>query len=280
MSDYLIHHGVKGMKWGVRHDYVPVGRNRGVQSVNGNPNKRKGLSDRQKRALKIGAAAVGTGLVTYGAYKMIKSGIIEPKALESGVLDTLQKVGGRKNIGKSARDIDMHMVGSINSANIGTFEGTINCTHTTSSYILNSVLGKNTTALGFNGVDEVSGFVAQGRNIHIFESIFDNVKNTELNPNAETLYDFPSLREVARKLPSQSTGILYVNGFNPTTGVFGHVINYEKNKTGATTFIDPQTGGIVPKWNSIYRGVSYFDCSNASISKDGEEILKKMVKGL
>lgn len=28
MTDYLIHYGVKGMKWGVRNDYVPKGRTR------------------------------------------------------------------------------------------------------------------------------------------------------------------------------------------------------------------------------------------------------------
>lgn len=31
---YLMHYGVKGMKWGVRHDYEPVGRERVKVSKN------------------------------------------------------------------------------------------------------------------------------------------------------------------------------------------------------------------------------------------------------
>lgn len=53
MSDYLIHHGVKGMKWGVR--------------------KEREAGHRQSRARKvaiIGASVVGASLVVYGGYKV------------------------------------------------------------------------------------------------------------------------------------------------------------------------------------------------------------------
>jgi hypothetical protein len=52
MSDYLIHHGVKGMKWGVRKEHE--------------------VGHRQSRARKvaiIGAAVVGASLAVYGGYK-------------------------------------------------------------------------------------------------------------------------------------------------------------------------------------------------------------------
>lgn len=40
-------------------------------------NKRKGLSDKQKKAIKIGAAVAVTALATYGAYRLVKSGKLD-----------------------------------------------------------------------------------------------------------------------------------------------------------------------------------------------------------
>lgn len=85
-SYYLAHYGVKGMKWGVRNDYVPTGqyryihRNRGVDAgkhldksgrVNGTkyatPQQRK-IMTRLKIA-KGATIAAGTIMAAYGGYK-------------------------------------------------------------------------------------------------------------------------------------------------------------------------------------------------------------------
>ena len=65
----LYHHGVKGMKWGVRHDYVPKGRKRSKKQDDKSDDdaKSKGihLTDKQKKYIKIGAAVAATALVAY-----------------------------------------------------------------------------------------------------------------------------------------------------------------------------------------------------------------------
>lgn len=83
-NKYLIHHGVKGMHWGIRryqnHDGTlkhPKGRKGSTNSSNQSEpekQKKKGLTDKQKRAIKIGAAVAGAALLTYGVYKVSKSG--------------------------------------------------------------------------------------------------------------------------------------------------------------------------------------------------------------
>lgn len=98
-EDELKHYGVKGMKWGVRRRRealnaysgarkssaakTGVGRrldakkayNKSMKDSNdANKNivkdKWNNLSDKQKKAIKIGAAAAGTALAAYGAYKL------------------------------------------------------------------------------------------------------------------------------------------------------------------------------------------------------------------
>lgn len=75
-DDYLAHHGVKGMKWGVRHDPERVGHTGRVKNASSKRKKHKGLSDRAKRRIMVGAALVGTALAAYGAYKLGKSGVL------------------------------------------------------------------------------------------------------------------------------------------------------------------------------------------------------------
>lgn len=71
--DYLMHHGVKGMRWGVRKA-KPVStkssKKRSTSSVN-QKNKSATKSNRSKY-IKIGLAVVGVALAAYGVYKLSK----------------------------------------------------------------------------------------------------------------------------------------------------------------------------------------------------------------
>ena len=86
--DYLMHFGIKGMKWGVRRfqnkdgSYTPLGLKRHGNGTSGGSGKARAGSGsnaearkaRLKKAAKIAAIAGGTALAGYGAYRLAKSG--------------------------------------------------------------------------------------------------------------------------------------------------------------------------------------------------------------
>ena len=73
---YLVHYGVLGMKWGVRKDGMPQGYQGSgkerVKAIGDDSDRKFKLNDKQKRALKIGAIAVGLGLATIGGIALYK----------------------------------------------------------------------------------------------------------------------------------------------------------------------------------------------------------------
>ena len=86
-SSSLMHYGVKGMKWGVRHDYVPTGRYRYIHRNRGADNRTSSrtttkspqyATPQQKRIMnrikiaKAAAITTGTVMAAVGAYKWSK----------------------------------------------------------------------------------------------------------------------------------------------------------------------------------------------------------------
>lgn len=131
-GDELYHYGVKGMRWGVRRyqnkdgSLTPAGKRRSINqearqyrkelykehnftrklAKEESENWKKGqleeaglkdnsLTDKQKKAIKIGAAVAGTALVAYGGYKLYKSGKLDGMIDKgSAKLNELMKTSG------------------------------------------------------------------------------------------------------------------------------------------------------------------------------------------
>lgn len=288
----LLHHGIKGQRWGKKNgppyplDYDQHSSAEKKQNsrltIDGDADtgkKRKGLTDEQKalakKILKGVAITAGVAAVAAVSYKAIESGAFDD-IIGGGrgfVSKTISNVADKSQIGKSFNQIDKQMVDSINSDVAGTYEGEINCFHTTTSYILNSLFGKSTKALGFNAIDEVSGLSREGRDIKLYKAIFDNIEIESKEGK--------SFNEVFSELKPGSTGVLRIG--NPS----GHFINYEKDTAGNTTIVDPQNRMFkvmkADKWSDMARTYGYspkeaIDFSNASIKENADEILKHIVK--
>ena len=81
-SDILVHHGIKGQKWGQRNgppypltasSYSSAEKHARSKMNFGGSRQFKGLSDKQKKYIKIGAIAVGASIAICGGVYLHKS---------------------------------------------------------------------------------------------------------------------------------------------------------------------------------------------------------------
>lgn len=77
LTNELYHHGVKGMKWGIRKKYKTHPRKKSNKREEEPQQHRKGLTDKQKKYIKIGVGIAATALVAYGSYRLYKSGKLD-----------------------------------------------------------------------------------------------------------------------------------------------------------------------------------------------------------
>lgn len=150
-EDDLMHHGIKGQKWGQRRfqnedgtwtaagkvrygDDGSTGANRGsfgsrANSVANTKNtpEAKARSEKLKKAAKIGAVVAGTALVAYGAYKLNKALDSETSKRYKQYSDSLFdkyskyeiKARGMELAGKSVAKVDNQLMSSKEARSIG-----------------------------------------------------------------------------------------------------------------------------------------------------------------
>ena len=253
-SDSLTHYGIKGQKWGVRRfqrkdgTRTPAGKKRysGDSETDSNVDsseKKRGLTDKQKKILKTGVIVAGTALAAYGAYRLYG-------AYTGRGMDIDPETGFRLlKKPESTKDC----LNAINPGKVRILSSTKN-TEIISGSSTNCMLCTTAYELRRRGYDVHAGFDTSGRGYfpeNLFPRIFKNAPETTkiwqavddiANGKDYSAADkFSRLTDSLKDVPDGARGNLCV-WFKSGMGG-GHSMIWEKTD-GKLRFMDGQTGEI------------------------------------
>lgn len=240
----LKHYGVLGMRWG--HHKREETSSKPNQSKSEEP--KKGLTDKQKKALKIGAIAVASALAIYGGYKLSQSESFK-QLVRTGrqkLLETTDlNLDRDPHTGFAKTDkVDIGCINKINLFKPGTY---MNC-------------GNSTIALELRkrGLDVVAKENPTGMyDLHMgqyFNLKSDAIRNlswgniSDINPNKADMVRSALQKEVSAAFPDGSRGSVLL----PLTNG-NHFIGWSLNQ-GKLIFEDAQNPKI--DFNALFSSVS------------------------
>lgn len=227
----LYHHGIKGMRWGVRRfqrkdgSLTPAGKKRysDDDSKAEQSSKKKGLTSNQKKAIAIGTAVVAAALVTYGAYKLGAFEKFKKTGMDAvkGVLEDAIDPNTGFKLQKEPSNSMFSAIKNVNSSGSNT-----NCRACSIASILR-----------IKGLDvEARGDVAGGSLASAVNKCFKNAKVSEMYaPNKTRVTNY-----ITKRFEEGSSGAMSAE-FNLPTGKFQHAINWAV-KDGKVSFMDGQKG--------------------------------------
>lgn len=259
-SDELKHYGVKGMKWGVRKEYIPKGRK---------PSKNS--SERYKKLTKDGLEFVAVSLatpITYYAITKIKSKISENFRNSNSKSDikNIEELEKIKKTKKYSKDEDMKEVNPDFDPN--KIETCVNCTFCTAAYDMRR-RGYDVTA-GFTKRGKYDDEVASWYNGAKVESIFNDT-------NSKKLSSVQKQEAVIKKLESFGDGARGHFSAVDKTFSFAHDVVFEiENKK--LVFRDCQTN---KKYEDPKKYLRCWDMDDATfIRVDNLEYSGKIIEAL